>query len=234
MSFHHWKMELIGLNGRTSRLNLAKPALLAKAFTRLCSLREVGLPDHLFKNVSPKLVERFAKRAAVEEPFELRRHAAPLRFTLMSAFLHRRKQNLTDHLEDLLIETVHKMEKKAERRVDVGLGEALQKAAGKMAKLYRIAKAAIDEPKGTPAAPEKRLLTLIQEVENASVYKGKVRTLLQRSCRFHYRRMVPEILDILDFRCTNANHQPVMQALAFIKANFKHKGLHTRREFSRP
>lgn len=201
-----------------------------KAAARLGSLREVGLPDYLFKDVPPKLAERYAKRAAVEEPFELRRHASPLKCTLMSAFLHRRSEDLTDHLVDLLVETVHKMGKKAERRVDAGLGEALQKAAGKMAKLYRIAKAAVDEPKGIieevifPEAPEKWLLTLIQEVEKASGYKNKVRTSLQRSYRFHYRRMVPEILSVLDFRCTNANHQPVMQGLEFIKANFEHKG----------
>ena len=203
---------------------------IKKAAARLCLLREAGLPVDLFKDVTPKLVDRYAKRAAVEEPFELRRHTAALRVTLMSAFLHRRSEDLTDHLVDLLIETVHKMGKKAERRVDAGVGEALQKAVGKMARLYRIAKAAVDEPKGTieevifPAVSEKWLLTLIQEVENVSGYKGKVRTSLQRSYRFHYRRMVPEILNILEFRCTNANHQPVMQALEFIKANFEHKG----------
>ena len=201
-----------------------------KAATRLNLLREAGLPVDLFYNVPPKLVERYAKRAAVEEPFELRRHTATLRVTLMSAFLHRRSEDLTDHLVDLLVETVHKMGKKAERRIDAGMSEVLQKAAGKMAKLYRIAKAAVDEPKGIikevifPAVSEKWLQTLIQEIEKASGYKGKVRTSLQRSYRFHYRRMVPEILNILQFRCTNAKHQPVMQALNFIKTNFECKG----------
>jgi len=84
----------------------------------------------------------------VEEPFELRRHTAPLRATLMSAFLHCRSGDLIDHLVDFLVQTVHRMGKKAERRIDAGLGEALQKAAGKMAKLHRIAKAAVDAPKG--------------------------------------------------------------------------------------
>ncbi len=40
--------------------------------------------------VLPKLIERYAKRAAVEEPFELRRHAGSLKATLMAAFLRRR------------------------------------------------------------------------------------------------------------------------------------------------
>jgi len=122
------------------------------------------------------------------------------------------------------------MGKKAERRIEAGLGEALQKAAGKMVKLYRMAKAAVDAPKGIieevifPAAPEKWLLTLIQEVEKGSGYKGKVRTSLQRSYRYHYRRMVPELLNTLEFQCTNARHQPVMQAIDVLKSNLNHKG----------
>jgi hypothetical protein len=87
------------------------------------------------------LIERYAKRAAVEEPFELRRHSVQLRATLLTAFLHRLGEELTDHLVDLLVETVHKMGKKAEKRIDNGLANALQKASSKMAKLYRIAKA---------------------------------------------------------------------------------------------
>jgi len=58
-----------------------------KAASRLNLLREIGLPDDLFKDVPPKLLERYAKRAAVEEPFELRRHAGPLKVTLMSGCL---------------------------------------------------------------------------------------------------------------------------------------------------
>jgi hypothetical protein len=188
-----------------------------EAVTRLQIVREIGLPGDLFKSVSPKMLERYAKRAAVEEPFELRRHAAPLRATLMAVFLHRRTEDLTDHLVDLLVETVHKMDKKAERRIDESLSEALQKAPSKMAKLYRIAKASVETPHGIieevifPEAPEKWLQTLIQEVEAGTGYTVKIKTALQRSYRFHYRRMLPELLNNLEFRCTNAQHQPLMQ-----------------------
>lgn len=89
-----------------------------EAVARLQNVREIGLPDDILKSVPSKLLERYAKRAAVEEPFELRRHASSLRATLMAAFLHRRKEELTDHLVDLLVETVHKMGKKAENRIE--------------------------------------------------------------------------------------------------------------------
>lgn len=199
------------------------------AVSRLQIVKEIGLPNALFKEVSPKLLERYAKRAAVEEPFELRRHTTPLRATLMAVFLHRRTEELTDHLVDLLVETVHKMGKKAESRIDDGLSEALQKAPSKMAKLYRIAKASVEAPQGIvaevifPEVPEKWLQTLIQEVEGTAGYTGKIKKALQSSYRFHYRRMLPELLNNLEFRCTNAQYQPLMQALVLVKSQLEIK-----------
>jgi len=117
----------------------------------------------------------------VEQPFELRQHAGPLRATLLASYFHRRSEELTDHLVDFLVETIQKMGKSAAKRIEAALGKALQKAAGKMAKLYQMTKAAVESPKGIieevifPAAPEKWLMTLIQEVEQGSTYKGEVR-----------------------------------------------------------
>lgn len=194
--------------------------------SRLKLARQVELPADLFKGVPPKLADRYAKRAAVEEPFELRRHAEPLRATLLAAYLHRRGEELTDHLVDLLVETIHKMGKKAESRIEASQDEIIQKAPGKLKKLYRMAKACVYTPKGTieevifPEASEKWLRTFIREVERGSAYnKGKVRASLQRSYRFHYRRMLPELLNVLEFRCTNTKHQPVLQALEIIRSN---------------
>lgn len=202
-----------------------------EAASRLRLLRKVGLPAELFQGTPPKLIERYAKRAAVEEPFELRRHAGSLKATLMTAFLHRRTEDLTDHLVDLLVETVHKMGKGAEKKIDSSLERALQKkASGKISKLYQIAKASVDEPKGAVeeviflVAPEPWLRTLIEEIETSTDYKGKVRRSLHRSYRAHYRPMLPEILNNLEFRCTNTRYQPIMEALNILKEHLHHKG----------
>jgi len=202
-----------------------------EAASRLELLRKVGLPAKLFQGVPPKLIERYSKRAAVEEPFELRRHAGPLKTTLMAAFLHRRTEDLTDHLVDLLVETVHKIGKGAVKKIDSSLVRTLQKKApGKISKLYQIAKASVDEPKGVvedvifPVAPEPWLRTLIQEIETSSDYKGKVRRALHRSYRSHYRPMLPEILNNLEFRCTNTRYQSIMEALNILKENLDYRG----------
>ena len=199
--------------------------------SRLRELKEVGLPPGLFKDVPPKLIERYAKRAAVEEPHELRRHGGPLRATLLAAYLHRRGEELTDHLVDLLIETIQKMTKRAQRKVEEELAGQLQKVPGKVGVLVRMAEASLDSPEGAvkeviyPVAPEKLLRSILQEIRTTGpAYQGAVRLVLKRSYGAHYRRMLPELLKALAFRCTNPCHKPVMEALALLKAHLKTKG----------
>jgi len=49
-------------------------ASMKEAIARLRLMREVGLSEDLFKGIPPKALESYARRAAVEEPHELRRH----------------------------------------------------------------------------------------------------------------------------------------------------------------
>ena len=156
-------------------------ASMKEAAERLALVHGVMLPPDTFKDVPFKLLERFAKQATVEEPFELRRHSKPLKATLQASFLQLRSEELMDHLVELLVETVHKMTKKADQKIEQSLGEALRKAPAKMVKLYRIAKASVGAPKGVvedvifPAASAEWLQALIQEVESDSTYKGKMK-----------------------------------------------------------
>lgn len=198
---------------------------------RLRMVREVGLPANLFMGVSPKLLERYAKRASVEEPFELRRHGAPLQTTILTAFLHRRSEELTDHLVDLLVEIIHKMGKRAEAKLEEELSGQLQKVPGKLGVLVRMAEASLNAPEGVvnqvifPVASEKLLKSLLQEIQNSGpAYQNTVRMVLKRSYQSHYRRMLPELLGTLEFKCGNVRHQPVMDALAVLKAHLAHKG----------
>jgi hypothetical protein len=131
------------------------------------------LPPGLFQDAPPKLIERYAKRAAVEEPHELRRHGGPLRAALLAAYLHRRSEELTDHLVDLLIETIQKMTKRAEKKVEEELAGQLQKVPGKIGVLVRMAEASLDSPEGAvkevifPVASENLLRKILQEIRTA-------------------------------------------------------------------
>jgi len=201
-----------------------------EAAARLRLVREVGLPATLFAGVSPKLLERYAKRASVEEPYELRRHGKPLQATILAAYLHHRSEELTDHLVDLLVEIIHKMGKRAEKKVEEQLSGQLKKVPGKLGVLVRMAEACLNAPEGVvkqviyPVASEDLLKTILQEIQNSGpAYHNTVRIALKRSYQSHYRRMLPELLGALEFKCENARYKPVMDALAVLKAYLPYK-----------
>ena len=47
---------------------------------------------------------------------------------------------------------------------------------------------------------------------------------MHRAFKAHYRRILPELLGTLEFRCANPKTQPVMQALQVVKAHLGAKG----------
>jgi hypothetical protein len=77
----------------------------------------ITLPADAITGVSSRLIDRFAKQAAVEEPFELRRHAPAVRCALQASYLKRRRETLTDHCVDVAIEIIQKFTKRAQDRV---------------------------------------------------------------------------------------------------------------------
>jgi len=94
---------------------------------KLDLVRALGLPNHLFASVPPKILQAFRQRAAVEALYELRRHPEPLCITLLAAYCHVRGRDLTDTVADLLVDIVHHIGSKAETRVEEQLVEELKR-----------------------------------------------------------------------------------------------------------
>ena len=94
-----------------------------------------------------RVLHVYRQRAVVEEPYELRRHPASLRLTLLAAFGVLRMQEITDTLVDLLLEIVHRLELK-ERKADRELLEDLKRVTGKNNLLFQLAQAALEHPEG--------------------------------------------------------------------------------------
>ena len=81
----------------------------------------------------------------------------------------------------------------------------------------------MEKPDGTvrevlfPAVGEGTLRELVKEAKSAGpVFRLNVHSRLVASYRGHYRRMLPPILDALEFRSNNAAHRPVIGALAVL------------------
>jgi len=195
-----------------------------KELAKLRRIEEVSLPDDLFAGVSPKALQTYRQRAAAEPPRELRRHPEPTRYTLLAVFCWQRRQEIIDGLVELLIEIIHRITTRAERKVVKELVQDLRKVQGKTTLLYRLAEAAIDNPEGIvrevlfPVVGEDKLGDLVREYRaSGPAYRRQIHTVVRGSYRHHYRRMVPLLLEALQFRSNNAKHHPVIEAIDWLR-----------------
>jgi TnpA family transposase len=209
------------LNSEPGRASLDN---LLSEITKLEHLRKIGLPDELFANVSPKVLQNYARRAATEPPREIRSHPEPIRYTLVAAFCWLRMREVTDNLVDLLIQIVHGIGTRAEKRVDAQLMQEFKRVGGKHNLLYQMANASLEHPDGKvkeviyPVASEQTLRDLVKEFKaSGTAYRQKVHTVIRSSYSRHYRRLVPKLLSILEFRSNNDVHRPVIEALELLK-----------------
>ncbi len=127
-----------------------KPSLasLQDELAKLTLIRSIQLPVNLFDRVSPRDLQRCRRRVSVESPHELRRHPDAARLTWLAAFVYLQARSLTDGLVDLLIETIHMIGARAERKVEKELLEDLKHVSGKQNLLFELAEAALNKPDG--------------------------------------------------------------------------------------
>jgi TnpA family transposase len=192
--------------------------------SKLRSLRAISLPSDLFAGYAPKLVERLRRRITAESPSHIRQHPQAIRLTLLAALVFQRTQEVTDALVTLLTQIVHRIGKRAERRVESAYINDLKRVAGKTRILYRIADAALEHPDEPvrkvvyPVANEQTLRDLVAEYKaQGGAYRQKVQEVMRSSYRNHYRQILPALLDVLDFHSNNTAYQPVIEALSVVR-----------------
>ena len=191
---------------------------------KLAIIRDIALPADLFADALAHDLESFRQRVAVETPWELRRHPEAARLTWLAAFVHLRGRAITDTLTDLLVDTVHRINAKAERRVDEVLLDDLRRVSGKTSLLFRLADATLAKPDGVvrdvvfPVVGEATLQDLVKEWKaTGPAFHNTRRAFIRNSYKSHYRQMVPKLLATLDFRSNNDVHRPVIEAIEVIK-----------------
>lgn len=195
-----------------------------KEVAKLRLIRNLELPSNLFQNVPPKVLRKYRQRVASEDIRELRRHPDPIRYSLLGIFFYLRGMEITDNLVELLIQIIHRIGVKAERKVDREILNELKRVSGKNTILFNMAETALNNPDGVirhviyPVVGEETLKDLVKEFKHTGpAYREKVHNVIRASYSSHYRRMVPELLAILDFRSNNEVHRTVIHALNLIK-----------------
>jgi TnpA family transposase len=213
-------LSLRALRGAPGRVG---PETIAGEVAKLQGLRALGLPPDLFSAVPRAALKLYAQRAVAEPPSELRRHPAAIRHMLLAALCWQRGRELTDTLVDLLLQFVHQIGARAERKVDQELLASLKRVGDKTEVLFRLAEAVLARPEGIvkevvfPVVDEPTLRSLVQEGRaRGPRYRLHLQGQMRHAYRSYYRRAIPTLLGALDFRSNNAGHRPVLQALALL------------------
>ncbi|ATE60022.1 Tn3 family transposase [Thauera sinica] len=215
-SFVHLKADL----GKPGRDNLLA------GIARRQAIDAIGLAADVFQGVPGKFIDQFRQRCATESIRELRRHPAPIRYSLVAMFCWRRRQQLTDALVDMLLQLIHNIGTRAEKKIDKQQFAAFKKVRGKARLLFKLAEATADEPDGVikevvyPVVSQKTLQELVAEFGALGLdVERQVQETMRSSYSHGYRSALMPVLDVLAFRSNNTVHRPVIDALAVLQAH---------------
>lgn len=192
---------------------------------KLHRVRQIALPAREFLALPARWLQKYCRRASIESTWELHRHSDDIRYALVAAFCWQQQQNITDGLVDLLIQAVHKIGTRAEKKVEKQLFHDIHQVRGKSNLLFKLAEAAVDKPDGVikdvlyPLVGLQTLEDLVKEFKaSGKAYQQVIHTVIRASYSHHYRRMLPPVVNALVFHSNNTLHQPVIKALELIKA----------------
>ena len=201
---------------------------LLVAIAKLKCIDEIGLAPEVFEGVPAKFIDQFRQRCSTESIRDLRRHPAAIRYSMVAMFCWRRQQQLTDSLIDLLLQVIHNLGTRAEKKIDKKQFVAFKKIRGKARLLFKLSEATVDQPDGLvkdvvyPVVPQKTLEELVAEFKTMGFdFEREVQESMRSSYGHHYRRMLMPVLDALIFQSNNTVHRPLIEALDVLKANRK-------------
>ncbi|MFJ2406679.1 Tn3 family transposase [Streptomyces xanthochromogenes] len=189
---------------------------------KLTTARSLGLTEAVFAEVSDRIVAAWRSRAMRMYPSDFAACPEEVRYTLLAALCWTRQAELVDGLVELLIGLIHRINARAERRVEKELLGQLTAVKGKRGIYSKMVNAAITHPDETvreavfPAVPggEKTLRALARELmATERAVAERVRYQLRGSYSHHYRRMLAPLLAALEFKCNNTAYRPVMDAI---------------------
>ena len=191
---------------------------------KLDAVRAVGLPADLFTGISPKVVTAWRARAAVESPSHLRRHDQPIRLVLLAALLYQREREVTDTLVELLNSTIHKINARAEKKVTEAFVARYRQVRNTDALLRRVAEVSLERPQDRVAeviypvlGGEAGITDLLAEYKaRPGGYAADKRRVFASSYTGHYRAGLIKLLQALEFRSNNDDHQPVLDGWKLI------------------
>lgn len=218
---------------------------IKRVCARLKQLQAIGLPEDLFVGVSLRFLRQYRQQVAVESPSHLQRRikdpsGEAQTLSLLAAFCWVRQREITDDLVDLLTRVLKDIRVRAQYHEEKRLLNDFIHVNGKQQLLFRLAAAMLENPDGIisevlyPVIGEARLRALVEEAKNTGVYQQSVQIRVTASYSYHYRQILPPLLEVLRFRSNNEQYQPLLDALTLIKQYMPRKSAYYPKKLNLP
>ena len=214
------------------RAGVGKPSIdsMFKEIDKLRTIKNLGLPKDMLTDFPQKLLEKYKLRVASETITEINRHKDSNKYPLLGVYFWLRSREITDNIIELLGNITHRIGVKAERKIEKKYIKDFKKINNKNSILLKLADKSLEVPEGIieytiyPVVSKDTLENLVKELKSTGfTYKEQVHTTMKSSYARHYRRMIPQLLDILELNSNNNAHKPVIKALEIIKQNIGSK-----------
>ena len=199
-------------------------AVIKSEVEKLQIIESLSLPASSLSQLPTKALQSYRQRTASEPASALRERVPDSRHARLAIYCWVRRSEIIDGIVELLIQMIHGIGRRAEKRVVAEIIRDVRKVRGKTSLLFSIAEAALGNLDGRvrdvvlPVADEATLNDLVQEGKSVGPgYRRQIHTVVRASYKGHYRAMVPLILDALEFRSNNSHHRPVLDAVEVIR-----------------
>lgn len=198
--------------------------------TLLCEIRrlqfinEIGIEADIHLNDVPEEVLKLLyERASPEGSYQMKRHPLDYKYALLAALLYFRTMELIDNITDIFLQLIRRIEKKADKKLERDLISSIKAVYKKKEFLYKMAKAVTENPHGTvenvvfPVVGIEILNQIIAEYEGHELnYENTQIAEKKKRYTGSYRRMMKPVLDILIFKTSNPNCQPLLDGIAMV------------------
>lgn len=144
-----------------------------KEVNKIFFIRSLQLKVESFCSCNHKVLLRYRQRINSESAWQVRQHPETIRYALYAILLYCRQREIIDSLIELLIQIVHRLTVRAERKLVKALLNDFQRVHGKTTLLFQIAEAALKNPDGLvkevvyPVVGENTLRSLLKEYKSS-------------------------------------------------------------------
>ena len=194
------------------------------------ALQSLKIQQNLESFGSRRLLKKYYHRVQVELPSHLKAHTPSIRYATMAIFCTLRSQLIADTLADLLLQLIHRIQKKAEKQVEAYILSEVKRVGGKFDTLFLLANTSIEKPLGIiqeeiyASVSKEKLKDIVEDLRHRGKwYQSQVQTQALSLYVHTNRRLVWALLGALSLQADQPQYLEVLTALKWIQEKTEEK-----------